>query len=155
MKAVNPLAVRIVQSLPVLAHGQRSGLEPPHLRGRDRLRIDGAAAHHLTHDGIEGETISIVDVLVARQSLVDRLAKQPVPVDGILALTAVAQRRRREIGQPKRVTKLAHYQKTAVRTELCAPKFQPYPVIKIHPITPPETRTLRVIHEALPSLSST
>jgi hypothetical protein len=156
MKPVDPLAVQIGQRRPVLGQGQRLGLEPPHLRGRGRLRIDSPAADNLTHDRIEGQTVGIVDVLVSGQPPEHRLPEQPVePVDGVLAPAGVAQRRRRQIGQPERVIQLAHHQKAAVRTELRAAKFQPHARVEIHPICPLRARTLWVIHETRPSQPST
>ena len=47
-----------------------------------------------------------------------------------------------------RIIKLAHHRETAIRTLLRAPELQPYTGVKIHPVTPPGTRTLRMIHEA-------
>ena len=64
---VDPLAVQIGQRRPVLGQGQRLGLEPPHLRGRGRLRTNSTATYDLAHDGIEGEAVGVVDVLVASQ----------------------------------------------------------------------------------------
>jgi len=54
MKPVDPLAVQIGQRRSVLSQGERLGLEPPNLRGRCRLRIDGTATNDLAHDRIEG-----------------------------------------------------------------------------------------------------
>ena len=156
MKPVDPLAVQIGQRLPVLGHGQRLGLEPTHLRGRGSLRVNSTAPHDLTHDRVEGETVSIVNILVARQPTIDRLPKQPVdPVNNVLASAVVAQRRRREGRQPERVIKLAHHQQATVGTELRAAKFQPHPTVEINPITPFRTRTLRVIHEIRPKYPAT
>jgi hypothetical protein len=45
MEAVDPLPVQVGKRRPVLWQGQRLGLEPPHLRGRGRLCIDGPATH--------------------------------------------------------------------------------------------------------------
>lgn len=47
MKPVNPLPVQIGQRRPLLGKGQRLGLEPPHLRCRGCLRIDGTATDNL------------------------------------------------------------------------------------------------------------
>ena len=63
MKPVDPMAVQIGQRRPVLGQGQRSGLEPPHLRRRGRLCIDSLSTHDLTDDRIEGQTVSVVYVL--------------------------------------------------------------------------------------------
>ncbi len=156
MEAVDPLAVQIGQRGPVLGQGQRLGLEPPHLRGRGCPRINSAPAHNLAHDWIKGETVSVIHILVARQSPIDRLPEQPVePVDGVLAPSAVTQRTQRKVGQPKRTVQLAHHKQTAIRTELRAPELQPYPAVEIHSISPLRTRTLWVIHETRPSHPST
>ncbi len=66
MEPVGPLAIQIGQRRPILRQGQRPGLEPPHLRGRSCLHIDSTATDHPAHDRIEGETISVVDVPVAK-----------------------------------------------------------------------------------------
>ena len=66
MEPVGPLAIQIGQRRPILRRGQRPGLEPPHLRGRSCLHIDSTATDHPAHDRIEGETIGVVDVPVAK-----------------------------------------------------------------------------------------
>ena len=152
MEPVDPLPVQVGQRFPVLGQGQRLGLEPPHLGSRGRLRIDRPATHDLAHHGIEGQPVSVVDILVSGQPPIDRLPKQPIePMDGVPAPAVVAQRRRRQIGQPERVIQLAHHQKATVRTELRATKFQAHARVEIHPICPLRARTLWVIHETRPS----
>ncbi len=116
--------------------------------------VDGQAAStsQMAHDGIKGETVSIVNVFVARQPSIDRLSKKPVnPVNGVLATAVVIERTRRKIRQPEHIIQLAHHQKTAVRTDLGTMKFQPHPGVKTKP---PITRfacTLWVIHNPPPS----
>ena len=111
MEPVDPLPVQVGQRRPVLGHSKRLGLEPSHLRGRCRLRVNGTAAHDLAHDRVNGQSISIVDVLVSSQSPEHRLPKQPVKtMDGVLAASGVSQRRCRQIGQPERVIKLPHHE---------------------------------------------
>ena len=78
MEPVDPLPVQIGQRRPVLRHGQRLGLEPPHLRGRGCLRIDGTATDNLTHDRDRAPAVGVVDVLVARKPTIDRLPEQTV-----------------------------------------------------------------------------
>ena len=118
MKPVDPLPAEIGQRPPVLGLGQGFCLEPSHLRCRGRLRIDRPAAHDLARDWIKGKTVSIIDILIARQPPVDRLPEQPVePVDGVLASVGFAQRRRREARQPERIIQVAHHQETTVRAE--------------------------------------
>lgn len=96
MKPVDPLPVQIGQRRRVLGQGKRLGLKPPHLGSRGRLCVNSPATHDLAHDGIEGETVGIVDILVARQPPKDQLPERPVkPVDGVLAWTIIAQRRSR------------------------------------------------------------
>ena len=137
MEPVNPLAIQIGQRRPVLSQGKRLGLEPPHLGSRGRLRTDSPATHDLTHDRIEGQPVSIVDIFVSGQPPIDRLPEQPVElVYGVLASAGVAQRRRRQTGQPQRVIELSHHQKAAVRTDLRPPELQPHASVEIHPITP-------------------
>jgi hypothetical protein len=84
------------------------------------------------------------------------LPEKPVePMDDVLAATGIAQRHCRQIGQPGRAIKLAHYQKAAVGTEMCAAKFQPYARVEIDPICALQAHTLWVIHKARPSQPST
>ena len=93
MEAVDPLSVQVGQRLPVRRRGQGLGLEPSHLRGRGRLRIDGTAAHDLAHDRIAGETVGIVDILVSCQSPEHRLPELAVePVGRVLSRPVVTQR---------------------------------------------------------------
>ena len=98
VKPVDPLSVQFGQRRPVLGQCQRLCLEAPHLRGRGRLRIDSPSANNLTHDRVEREAVSIVDILVSGQTPEHRLPEQPVePVDGVLATPRVAQRDRRKV----------------------------------------------------------
>ncbi|PIL19005.1 hypothetical protein P775_16715 [Puniceibacterium antarcticum] len=93
MKPVNTLTVQIGEGLPVFGQRQHPGLEAPLLRGRGRLRVDITTTYNLSHDGIEDQTVGIIDILIACQPTLDRLPEQPVePMDGVLALAAVAQR---------------------------------------------------------------
>ncbi len=79
----------------------------------------------LAHDGVVGETASVIHILVADDPPMDRLPEQPIkPVDGVFAPTAVAQRHRSQIGQSGRVIKFAHHQETAIRTEPRALELQ-------------------------------
>jgi hypothetical protein len=92
MKPVYPLPVQVDQRRPVLGQGKCLGLEPPHLRGRCSLSVNSPAAHNLAHDRIEGETVSIVDVLLSGQPPEHRLPEQPVePVDGVPSDTIATQ----------------------------------------------------------------
>jgi hypothetical protein len=76
-------------------------------------------------------------------------------MDRVLAVSRVAQRRCRQIGQPERVIHLPHHQEATVRTELSTTKFQPHASVEIHPICPLQARTLWVIHETCPSKPTT
>ena len=105
-------------------------------------------------DAIKGRTVSIVDVLVARQPPIDRLPEHE-PVDRVLAPAGVAERARGDIGQPERVIRLAHRRQTAVPTELRSPEFQPHTAVEIHPIAPLGTRTFQAIRKTRPSLPTT
>jgi hypothetical protein len=72
MKPVDPLAIQVGQRRPVLGQGQRLGFEAPQ-SGKPKLlahRLLGA--YDLAHDGIEGETVGIVDILVDGQPPIDR-----------------------------------------------------------------------------------
>jgi len=57
MEAVDSLPVQVGQRCPVLGQSQRLGLEPPHQRGRGRLRIDSPTTDNLAHDRIEGQPL--------------------------------------------------------------------------------------------------
>src|SRR5262249_3713295 len=52
------------------------GLEAGHFAGGSGLVVPGAAAHHGPQGGIEAEAFGVVDVFVAGQPAVDRLAEQ-------------------------------------------------------------------------------
>jgi len=66
------------------------------------LRTYSPAADNLTHDRVERETVSSVNVLVSGQPPEYRLPEQPLePADGVLAAAGAAQRCRRQIGQPE------------------------------------------------------
>ncbi len=111
VEPVDPIAVQVGQSRPVLWQSRRIGLEPPHLRRGGRLCIDGAPTHNLPHDRITGEPVRIVDILVAGAPPMDRLPKQAVePVDGVLAQTAIAQGTGPRIGQTESIIQFPHHQ---------------------------------------------
>ena len=63
---------------------------------------------------------------------------------------AVIERTRRKIRQPEHVIQLAHYQQTAVGTELRATKFQTHPAVKTKPPIARFACTLWVIHRTRP-----
>ena len=76
-------------------------------------------------------------------------------MDGVLTATGVAQRHQGQIGQPELVIELAHHQATTVGTDLRAPELEPHPAVEIDQITLIRTRTLWVIREMRPSMTST
>jgi hypothetical protein len=156
MEPVDPLAIQVGQRGTVLGLCQCLGLEPSHLRGRGRLRIDSPSTHDLAHHRIEGQAVGVVHILVSGQSPEHRLPEQPVkPVDRVLAAPGVAQCFCRQIGQPERVIQLAHHQQAAVGTELRTSELHMHPAVELDPICPLRTRTLWVIHQTRPSRPST
>ncbi len=101
VEPVDPLAVQVGQRGPVLRCGPTPDLTP----------------HR-----IEGQLVSVVDLLVASKTPADRLPEQPAaPMDRVLAPPVVA-----------------HHQETAIRTDLRAAEFQPHPAIEIDPVPRPE-----------------
>ncbi len=82
MEPVDLLPVQVGQPFPVLGQGQRLGLEPPHLRRRGRLHVDGPTTNDLTHDRIEGQLVGVVHILISSQSPEHRLPEKAVKLKG-------------------------------------------------------------------------
>lgn len=76
-------------------------------------------------------------------------------MNSVLATAVVIERTRRKIRQPEHVIQLAHYQQTAVGTELRAKKFQPHPAVKTKPPIARFACTLWVIHYPQPQAQLT
>ena len=88
MEPVDPLTVETGQRRTVLGQGLRLGLEPPQLRGRGRLCIDGTA-------------VGVIPILISGQPPEHRLLEQSAkPMDRIPAPSGVAQCCYRQIGRP-------------------------------------------------------
>jgi hypothetical protein len=60
-------AIEASQGGEVVRARQHLVLEAAHLAGRSDPIIDGASADDLTHHGIEGQPVGIIDVLAAGQ----------------------------------------------------------------------------------------
>jgi hypothetical protein len=104
MGLADPLAGEIHQLLEVLLGGECFRLEGGHLAGGSGRLVLGAATDHGPHRRIEAVAFGVVDILVASQPAVDRLAeKGKEPVLGILPGAGVVQAGRRGPGQSERV----------------------------------------------------
>jgi hypothetical protein len=122
------------------------------------LCIDGPTAYDLTHHGIEGQPVGVVDILVACQPPIDRLPDSPSSrwtVFFPVRLSRSAADARPDKPSASSRIELAHHHETTVRAELRTSKFQPHAWVEIHPICPLRTRTRWVIHETHPSQPST
>jgi len=164
MEPVDPLPVQVGQRRPVLGQGQCLGLEPSHLRGRGCLCIDSPSTHDLAHDRIEGQAVSVVDILVSGQPPEHRLPEQPVKtMDVFLPIRlsrseADARSDSPSASSNSRITRrppseLSCVPRNSSRTR--GSKFKPHARVESHPICPLRTRTLWVIHETRPSQPST
>ena len=92
MGLVDPLAGEVHQVLEVLVGAEGLGLEAGHLAGGGCRVVLGPAADHGPHGGIEAEAFGVVDILVAGQPAVDRLAQQGAQaVLGVLSGAGVVQ----------------------------------------------------------------
>ncbi len=73
MVAVNPASWHVGQSSAIVGCRQHLGFEATHLAGGGCLTIDGASADNLAHHRIEGQPVSIIDILVAGEATESRL----------------------------------------------------------------------------------
>ena len=93
---VDPGAGQIRERREVRLGRQPLGLEAAHLAGRGRRPVETLAADDGAHRRIAGEPLGVVDVFVAGEPAVDRLAQQPEQlVADVLAAPALGERRMR------------------------------------------------------------
>src|SRR5262249_43296592 len=108
MGLVDPPPGEVHQQLQVLLGAEGLGLETRHLTGGSRLVVLGATTEHSSQGGIEAKALGVVDILVASQSAVDRLAGEgQQTVWGVLSRAGVVQAGRRRTGQSEGIVEFA------------------------------------------------
>jgi hypothetical protein len=101
---VDPLPGEIHQMLEVLCAGECIRLEACHLTGGGCRLILGPTPDHDPHRGIEAKTLGIIDIFIAGQTAVDRLAKESQQaVLGVLPRAGVNQAARGRASQSESV----------------------------------------------------
>src|SRR6516162_2019333 len=96
-----------------------------HLTGARCGVVLGSAAHDGSHDGIEAEAFGVVDILIAGQAAVDRLAQQSCQaVLGVLSGARVVQAGRSVSGQCEGVIEFAVGEESGVTGDGRAVEFQ-------------------------------
>ena len=147
---VDPGAGQIGERREVRLAGQPLGLEAAHLAGRGRPPVQPSAADDGAHRRITREPLGIVDVFVAGEAAVDRLAQQAEqPVADVLAAAALGERRSGHIGQAERVVQLAIGEQPAVGGDPSAVEFQLDPAVESDPQRAIIRFTRWVFHEPL------
>ena len=116
MHPVDPGAGQIRERREVRLGGQPLGLEAAHLAGRGRRPVDALPADDGAHRRIAGEPLGVVDVFVAGEPAVDRLAQQAQqPVANVLSTPPLGEGRSGHRGQAEHVVQLAVGEQAAVR----------------------------------------
>jgi hypothetical protein len=115
MHTVDPDAGQVAERGEIRLARQPLGLEPAHLAGRGRRPVHALAADDGAHHRIAGEPLGIVDVFVAGEPAVDRLAQQARQmVADVPATPPLAKHRGRQRGQAEDVVQLAVCEQTAI-----------------------------------------
>ena len=116
MHPVDPGAGQVRERREVRLARQPLGLEAAHLAGRGRRSVHALAADDGAHHRIAGEPLGIVDVFVAGEPAVDRLAQQTRQmVPDVPATPPLAECRGGHRGQAEGVVQLAVGEQAAVR----------------------------------------
>jgi hypothetical protein len=127
--------------------GQPTRLEATHLAGRSSLTIQSGAIHHGAHRRIVGETLGVVDILIAGEAAEYGLAEQTgQQMAGVLATAALRQRRTGQVGQPERVVEFPVGQQPGVGGDAAAVEFQLQAAVEIDPERPIIRFTCWVFH---------
>ena len=134
MHAVDPGAGQVRERREVRLAREPLGLEAAHLAGRGRRPIDPLPAHDGAHSRIAGEPFGIVDVFIAGEAAVDRLAQQAEqPVANVLSAPTLAERRGGHRGQAEGVVQLAIGEQAAVRGDPSTMEFELDPAVEGDP----------------------
>ena len=75
---VDPAAGEIHQRRQVALAAERLGLESADLATRRRLllRLAGPSTNHVSHGGVDAQTLGVVDIFITGQAAVNRLPQQ-------------------------------------------------------------------------------
>ena len=134
MHPVDPGAGQVRERREVRLACQPLGLEAAHLAGRGRRSVHTLAADDGAHHRIAGEPLGIVDVFVAGEPAVDRLAQQPRQmVPDVPAAPPLAECRSAHRGQAKRVVQLAIGEQAAVRSDPGTVELELDPAVEGNP----------------------
>jgi hypothetical protein len=156
MHPVDPGAGQVRERREVRLACQPLGLEAAHLAGRGRRSVHTLAADDGAHHRIAGEPLGIVDVFVAGEPAVDRLAQQTKqPVANILSAPTLGKSQRGYRCQAEGVVQLAIGEQPTIRGDSSTMEFQLDPAVKGDPERRLFAFTRRVRHSglALPPLS--
>ena len=131
---VDPGAGQVGERREVRLGRQPLGLEAAHLAGRGRRPVDALPADDGAHRRIAGEPLGVVDVLVAGEPAVDRLAQQAEqPVADVLAAPALGEGRCGHRGQAEGVVQLAVGEQAAVGGDPGAVELELEPAVEGDP----------------------
>ena len=134
MMAVDPVARRERERGKGLQRGEHLGLEAAHLARVRRLMIDGAPADDLTHHGIEGQPVGVIDVLVAGEPAEDGLTgKGEDAVRAVVTSARVLEVLAHQLMKAEHNVDLAIEQQAAIRSNLAAVELDPHAAIEIQP----------------------
>ena len=134
MHPVDPGAGQVRERREVRLACQPLGLEAAHLAGRGRRSVHTLAADDGAHRRIAGEPLGIVDVFVAGEPAVDRLAQQAEQtVPDVPAAPPLGECRSGHRGQAEGVVQLAIGEQAAVRGDPRTVELQLDPAVEGDP----------------------
>jgi hypothetical protein len=153
MDPVDPGARQIGEGLQVGIARQPLGLEATHLAARGGRVIQPLTTDDRAHDGIAGEPLGVVDVLVASEPTEHRLAEQPDQlVAGVPTTAPVEQFRDRHVGEPDGVVEVAVGEQPAIGGDLGTVELELDPAVENGPQGRLLGFTRHVSHDHAPSV---
>jgi hypothetical protein len=124
MKPVDPLSRKNSQSSAIVSSHQHLGLKPSHLACGRGLGVNSTPSNDLPHHRIERQTISVIHIIISRQSPENRLPQQPdESVQPIVTCPRVSQQTTSNVVQAEHLIQFPQQQQSSVQTDFWALKF--------------------------------
>jgi hypothetical protein len=131
---IDPGAGQVRQGLEVGLGRQPLRLKAPHLAAGSGQAIQPLSADDRTHGGITGESLGVVDVLVAGETPEHRLPKQSAQLMAhVPTASAIEELRDRDLREPEGIVEFAVGQQAAVRGDPRAVEFELDPAVERGP----------------------
>jgi hypothetical protein len=156
MDAVDPGARQIGEGLQVGVARQPLGLEATPLAARSGRAIQPLTTDDRAHDGVAGEPLRVIDILVPGEPTEHRLAEQSAQrMACVVATATVEELCDRDLGEPEGIVEFTVGEQAAVRGDPGAVEFELDPAVENGPQRELFGFTRRVPHVRDPSLAST